>query len=194
MTDFSPEHNYKINQIILEHRWLCEEINKRKHIAKKYNRASTVFTCGEVLLIGSEISITAISAALPILLPILPIFAVMAGAGVGCRFISSYMNKKLVKHSKLQMLAESKIKSIEGKFVKALKDGVVTDEEYETIINEIKLYKEIIDSENRNKAKNTELLTDEKKKELMEAGRKDVLSIISNKTKVDNNVNFIPNT
>ena len=179
INDFTPrssvpllEHNYKINQIILEHRFLCREIDKRKLISKKYSKATTILECAKALLIGGEISITAISAALHVLMPILPIIAVMTGVGVGCRYIAGYMSKKKEKHFQLKVLAESKVKSIEGKFAKALKDGVVTDEEYETILNEVRLYKEFLE---RSKA---EVLTEKKKKELIEVGRNEVLSAV----------------
>ena len=47
---------------------------------------------------------------------------------------------KRKKHSKILMLAESKLNSIEGLISQALIDSVINHEEYQTIINEKEKY------------------------------------------------------
>ena len=47
------------------------------------------------------------------------------------------------KHNKIVMLARSKLNSIESKISKALMGNEVSDEDFETIINEEKKYREL---------------------------------------------------
>ena len=54
-------------------------------------------------------------------------------------------NKKK-KHNKIIMLAGSKLNSIESKISKALKDNEIKHEDFETIIDEEKRYKELKES------------------------------------------------
>ena len=54
-------------------------------------------------------------------------------------------NKKK-KHNKIVMLARSKLNSIENKISKALMDNEISHEDFETIINEEKKYRELKES------------------------------------------------
>jgi hypothetical protein len=192
ITDFSPEHNYKINQIILKHKFLNDETLKRNSLKKKYSKIRKTLTLFEVLLIGGEISITVASVALPVLIPLLPIFGGLTASGVGCRFISSYFSKKEKKHETLAILANSKTRSIEENFAKALRDGVVSDEEYSTIEREVKLYIQYQEAgekymsafgagaSRRGLENEGPPLTDKMKNELIEKGRNEILSTLKN--------------
>ena len=51
-------------------------------------------------------------------------------------------NKK-IKHNKIVMLARSKLNSIESKITKALMDNEISHEDFETIINVEKKYREL---------------------------------------------------
>ena len=56
------------------------------------------------------------------------------------RSISRLITKKINKHSEIELLAKSKLNSIEEKFTNAIKDGKITDEEFYDIEQEIKNY------------------------------------------------------
>ena len=61
------------------------------------------------------------------------------------RFLKTTRNKK-EKHNKIVMLARSKLNSIESKISKALMDNEISHEDFETIINEEKKYRELKES------------------------------------------------
>ena len=61
------------------------------------------------------------------------------------KFLKTVRNKKK-KHNKIVMLARSKLNSIESKISKALMDNEISHEDFETIINEEKKYRELKES------------------------------------------------
>ena len=63
-------------------------------------------------------------------------------------FVKKFLRKinKKKKHSKIVMLARSKLNSIESKISKALMDNEISHEDFETIINEEKKYRELKES------------------------------------------------
>ena len=60
-------------------------------------------------------------------------------------FLKTIRNKKQ-KRNKIVLLARSKLNSIESKISKALADNVINHEDFETIINEEKNYRELKES------------------------------------------------
>ena len=56
------------------------------------------------------------------------------------RLTNSFITKKSSKHSKIELLAKTKLNSIEEKFTKVIKHGEITDEEFDNIEQEIKNY------------------------------------------------------
>ena len=65
--------------------------------------------------------------------------------GIVTNFLKTTTNKK-EKHNKIVMLARSKLNSIESKISKALMDNEISHEDFETIINEEKKYRELKES------------------------------------------------
>ena len=61
------------------------------------------------------------------------------------RFLKTIRNKKK-KHNKVIMLARSKLASIESKISKSLMDNEINHEDFETIINQKKKYRELKES------------------------------------------------
>ena len=58
------------------------------------------------------------------------------------KFLKTIKNKKK-KHNKIVVLARSKLNSIESKISKALMDHEISHEDFDTIINEEKKYREL---------------------------------------------------
>ena len=56
------------------------------------------------------------------------------------KLVYSFVTKKVNKHSEIVLLAKSKLNLIKEKLAKAIKDGEITDEEYNDIEEEIKNY------------------------------------------------------
>ena len=115
-------------------------------------------------------------------------FATVIGAPVGiisasfslAFSISTRIVKKLLKttrnkkkkHNKIVMLARSKLNSIESKISKALMDNEISHEDFETIINEEKKYRELKESirmmnSYRSDAEKVSLIEEGKKQALM---------------------------
>ena len=69
-----------------------------------------------------------------------PISVALAAFLAILRSTSGLIAKKVNKHSKIELLANTKLNSIEEKFTKAMKDGEITDEEFNDIEQEIKNY------------------------------------------------------
>ena len=65
--------------------------------------------------------------------------------GIVKKLLKTTRNKK-EKHDKIVMLARSKLNSIESKISKALMDNEISHEDFETIINEEKKYRELKES------------------------------------------------
>ena len=61
------------------------------------------------------------------------------------KFLKTTRNKKK-KHNKIVMSARIKLNSIENKISKALMDNEISHEDFETIINEEKKYRELKES------------------------------------------------
>ena len=66
-------------------------------------------------------------------------------AGIIKKLLKTTRNDKK-KHNKIVMLARSKLNSIESKISKALMDNEISHEDFETIINEEKKYRELKES------------------------------------------------
>ena len=71
--------------------------------------------------------------------------AFSTSAGIIKKLLKTTRNKKK-KHNKIIMLARSKLNSIESKISKALMDNEISHEDFETIINEEKKYRELKES------------------------------------------------
>ena len=69
-------------------------------------------------------------------------FAFSITAGFVKNFLKTTRNKKK-KHNKTVMLARSKLNSIESKISEALKNNEISHEDFETVINEEKKYREL---------------------------------------------------
>ena len=82
-------------------------------------------------------------------------------------FLKTIRNKKK-KHNKIVMLARSKLNSIESKISKALMDNEISHEDFETIINEEKKYRELKESIRMMNSQRS----DAKKVSLIEEGKK----------------------
>ena len=149
----SNEQKFRLNKINKIKDYLLAEIRERELINKnlsKYIASLDYFDKSFNVLstLSSRISIASLAS-------VLGVPAGIIGACCGFTFsITSGFVKKLLKtirnkkkkHNKIVMLARSKLNSIENKISKALTDNEISHEDFETIINEEKKYRELKES------------------------------------------------
>ena len=152
-SNISNEQQLRLNEINETKDYFLAEIRERELISKnisKYIASLDYFdkSLNVLSILSGNISIAS--------------FATVIGApagiiGASCgltfsitsgfvkKFLKTIRNKK-EKHNKIVMLARSKLNSIESKISKALMDNEISHEDFETIINEEKKYRELKES------------------------------------------------
>ena len=98
------------------------------------------------------------------------------------KFLKTTRNKKK-KHNKIVMLARSKLNSIENKISKALMDNEISHEDFETIINEEKKYRELKESIRMMNSHRS----DAEKVSLIEEGKKIGINEVIKRNEIINN-------
>jgi len=136
----------KINEI---QKQLENEIEKRRHLTKKYKKGVKVTNAIDYVLAVSIMGLSVVGVGL--LATIIAAPAVMTtemvSAGVGIMFIlSRQVNKKLVakakKHEKLGDLAEEILNKISNHISIALNDDNISAEEFSLILSEVNTFLE----------------------------------------------------
>ena len=172
----SNDKQFRLNKINEIKDYFIVEIKERELMSKNLSKYIASFEYFDKLLIVLSVATGGISIAS---------IATVIGASVGkmsvsCslafsistvfvkKFVKSTRNKKK-KHNKIVMLARSKLNSIESKISKALMDNEISHEDFETIINEEKKYRELKESirmmnSQRSDAEKISLIEEGKKK------------------------------
>ena len=155
--NISNEQQLRLNKINKIKDYLFAEIRERELISKnlsKYIASLDYFdkSLNVLSILSGSISISST-------------FSITSGFVK--RFLKTIRNKKK-KHNKIIMLARSKLNSIESKISKALMDNEISHEDFETIINEEKKYRELKESirmmnSQRNDVEKTNLIEEGKK-------------------------------
>ena len=149
----SNEQQFRLNKISEITDYFVAEIKERELISKRVSKYIASFDYFDKSLIVLSVTTGSISIAS---------FATVIGAPVGMmsascslafsittgfvkKFLKTIRNKKK-KHNKIVMLARSKLNSIESKISKALMDNEISHEDFETMMNEEKKYRELKES------------------------------------------------
>lgn len=133
--------NYRINRIMNHYKYLDEERKSRAALKKKYNKISNASFGIECVITTTEIATMVATLAVPILVPFsAPISVGLTTFMAVLRSSSGIITNKINKHAAIELLAKSKLDSIEEKFYKAIKDAKISDEEFYDIEQEIKNY------------------------------------------------------
>ena len=149
----SNDQQLRLNKINEIKDYFITEIKERELMSKRLSKYIASFDCFYKSLIVLSVTTGSISIAS---------FATVIGAPVGMMsascslafLITTGIVKKLLKttrikkkkHNKTVMLARSKLNSIESKISEALMDNEISHEDFETIINEEKKYRELKES------------------------------------------------
>ena len=151
--NISNEQQFRLNKINEIKDYFLAEIRERELISKNLSKYIASFEYFSKSLIFLSVVASSISTAS---------FATVIGApagiiGASCgltfsitsgfvkKFLKTIRNKKK-KHNKIVMLARSKLNSIEGKTSNALIDNEISHEDFMTILNEEKKYRELKES------------------------------------------------
>ena len=149
----SNDQQLRLNKINEIKDYFITEIKERELMSKRLSKYIASFDYFYKSLIVLSVTTGSISIAS---------FATVIGAPVGMmsascslafsittgfvkKFLKTIRNKKK-KHNKTVMLARSKLNSIESKISEALMDNEISHEDFETIINEEKKYRELKES------------------------------------------------
>ena len=149
----SNEQQFRLNKINEIKDYFIAEIRERELMSKNLSKYIASFDYLDKSLIVLSVATGSISIAS---------FATAIGAPVGImsascslafsittgfvkKFLKTIRNKKK-KHNKIVMLARSKLNSIESKISEALINNEISHEDFMTIINEEKKYRELKES------------------------------------------------
>ena len=147
----SYQQQFRLNKINEIKDYFVAEIEERKTMRKRLSKYIACFDYFDKSLILLSVATCGIFIAS---------FATVIGAPLGMmnascslaittgiveKLLKTTRNKKK-KHNKIVMLARSKLNSIESKISKALMDNEISHEDFETIINEEKKYRELKES------------------------------------------------
>ena len=148
----SNEQQFRLNKINEIRDYFLAEIRERELMSKNLSKYIASFEYLDKSLIVLSVATDSISIAS---------FATAIGAPVGImsasctlvlsittgfvkKFLKTIRNKK--KHNKIVMLARSKLNSIESKISEALINNEISHEDFMTILNEEKKYREMKES------------------------------------------------
>ena len=137
---------FRLNKISKIEDYFTAEIKERELMSEKLTKYISFFDCfisnkwwcffaSFPTVIGAPIGITSASLSL----------AFSLCTGLVKKLLKATRNKKK-KHKKIVMLARSKLNSIESKISEALKNNQISHENFITIINEARNYRELKES------------------------------------------------
>ena len=153
VTNISNEQQFRQNKINEIKDYFLAEIRQRELISKNFRKyivsldyfdkslnvlsilSGRISIASFVTIIGAPAGIVGACCG----------FTFSITSGFAKKFFKKIRNKKK-KHNKIVILATSKLNSIESKISKALIDNEISHEDFETIINEEKKYRELKES------------------------------------------------
>ena len=151
--NISNQQQFRLNKINKIKDYFLAEIRERELISKNISKCIASLDYFDKLL--NVLSILSGSISIASFATVIGAPAGIIGASCGFtfsitsgfvkKFLKTIRNKKK-KHNKIVMLARSKLNSIERKISNALMDNEITHEDFETIINEEKKYRELKES------------------------------------------------
>ena len=148
--DISNEQEFRLHKIIEIRDYFLAEIKEWELIRKNISKyiASLDYsdkTLNALSILSGSISIESFAIVIGAPTRIIGAscgFTLSVTSGFVKNFLKTIRNKKK-KHNEIVMLARSKLNSIESKISKALMDNEISHEDFETIINEEKKYREL---------------------------------------------------
>ena len=188
--NISNEQQFRLNKINEIKDYFLAEIRERELISKnisKYIASLDYFdkSLNILSILSDTISIASFATVIGVPAGIIGAscsFTFSITSGFVKRFLKTMRNKKK-KHNKIVMIARSKLNSIENKISKALTDNEISHEDFETIINEEKKYRELKESIRMMNSHRS----DAEKVSLIEEGKKIGINEVIKRNEIINN-------
>ena len=188
--NISNDKQFRLNKIDEIKDYFIAEIKERKLMSKNLSKYIAFFDYLDKSLIVLSVATDSNSIAL---------FATAIGAPVGVmsascslafsitagfvkKFLKTTRNKKK-KHNKIVILARSKLNSIESKISEALIDNEISHEDFMTILNEEKKYRELKESITMMNSQRSDV----EKISLIEEGKKIGINKVIKRNEIINN-------
>ncbi len=172
--------DYRLHKIREIQQFLQTERDLREVLSKKYHRSIKILSGIDNALVVVSIGTGLAGVGLLTTIIAAPAVLVMEAVAVGTGMISligSVVNRKLLaraeKHEKITVLAAAKLNTISDHISKALKDDVVTDEEYALILSENIKYTQMKDEIRK---RTRVILDDEAKNSFINQGREQAMN------------------
>ena len=148
--NISNEQQFRLNKINEIKDYFLAKIRERELISKNLSKYIASFEYSNKSLmflsvLASSISITSVIGAPAGIMGASTCLTFSITSGFIKKFLKTIRNKKK-KHNKIVMLARSKLNSIESKISEALINNEISHEDFMTIINEEKKYRELKES------------------------------------------------
>ena len=172
-------HSYRLQKISEIQNNIEKERDKRAALSKKYHRSVNIIRLADEILIGATLGLGVAGIGILSTIIAAPIAIAMEGTAIGAGVLSiigGQVNKKHVlkaeKHEKIKTLADAKLNTISDHISKALKDNMISDEEYSLILSELEKFS-TMKEEIRSKIKIG--IDEETKQSLINQGREDAI-------------------
>lgn len=171
---------YRLQKISEIQQALQTERDKRGDLSKKYHRSIKIIRGLDDTLVVTSIGLGLSGVALMTGIITTPVAIATEIVALGTGMISligNVVNRKLQpkaeKHEKIKVLAEAKLNTISDHISKALKDDVISDDEYSLILSELDKFNQM-KGDIRTKTRIT--LDDEAKNSLINEGREQAMN------------------
>ena len=183
--NISNDQQFRLNKINEIKNYFIAEIRERELMSKNFSKYIASFEYLDKSLVTGSISIASFATAIGAPVGIMSASCSLSFSittGFVKEFLKTIRDKKK-KHNKIVMLARSKLNSIESKISKALMDNEISHEDFETIINEEKKYRELKESIRMMNS----YRSDAEKVSLMEEGKKIGINEVIKRNNIINN-------
>lgn len=178
--DLNSGQNYRLTKISEIQKDLEKEIEYRSALYKKYQRGINSLDAIDAGLVTASLGLGATGMTMlanvitaPVAIGLEAAAAICGLAGLAGNYVRRKLAVKAKKHDEIKILGESKLNTIADLISKALKDGNISDEEFNLILTEVEKYyrlKKEIRTDTKQKLP-TIVIDEEAKNELFQRGR-----------------------
>lgn len=173
-------HSFRLEKIDKIQKEIDQEREHRLKMSKKYHRAIRIVQIFDEAMIILTMGLGVAGIGVLSTVVAAPLAIAMEASALGVGFLSligSQISKRLSlkaeKHDKIKALAEAKLNTISDHISRALRDGVISDDEYRNILDELEKFK-VLKEETRS---NIRVGIDEATKQsLIEQGKKETMT------------------
>ena len=184
-----PDQSYRLQEISRLRKHLEDEREKRSQLEKKYCRAANILDGADTALllicaltgVGGVGLLSTIVAA-PVVIGLEAAALLCGVVGAAGKIIGRRLAVKVRKHCEIRVLAASKLNTIADHVSRALMDGVISDDEFKLIVEELQKYDQLkAEIKAGARKKYAAALDEETKNTLIQRGRDEARAIFIKK-------------